>query len=56
MPNYEVTRFETHKVTYQVEADSELDAIERVLEGTAEIVQDSAEFIESGHISNVEEV
>lgn len=56
MTTYEVKQFQTHQVTFRVEAENEEEAIERVLEGTADLVEDSEEFIESSYISSVEEV
>jgi hypothetical protein len=46
MPTYEIEQFEIHSMKYTVEADSEADAIAKVLNGTAMPVDNSLEYIE----------
>jgi len=46
MPKFEIEQYEVHAQKYQVEADSEADAIVRLLDGAAEPVDDSLDYIE----------
>ena len=45
MPLYEIEQYELHTMKYRVEADSEADAIGRLLMGEGEPVDDSLEFV-----------
>ena len=45
MPLYEIEQYELHTMKYQVEADSEADAIGRLLMGEGEPVDNSLEFV-----------
>ena len=46
MPIFEIEQYEIHAQTYQVEADSEADAIVKLLDGDAEPVDDTLVYIE----------
>ena len=46
MPMYEIEQYEIHVQTYTVEADSEPEAIAKLLDGLAEPVDNSQDFIE----------
>lgn len=46
MPKYRIEQYEIHAMTYEVEADSEAAAITKLLDGEAEAVDDSLEYIE----------
>jgi hypothetical protein len=46
MPTYEIEQYELHTVKYRVEADNEADAIVKLLDGEAEPVDQSQEFVE----------
>lgn len=46
MPTFEIEQYEVHAQTYRVEADNEADAIVKLLDGEAEPVDDSLEYIE----------
>jgi len=46
MPTYEVEQYELHVMKYRVEAPSEAEAIAKVLQGEAEPVDQSQEFVE----------
>ena len=46
MPIYEIEQYEIHVQTYEVEADSEAQAIAKLFGGEAEPVDDSLEYIE----------
>jgi len=46
MPTYEVEQFELHVMKYRVEADDPADAIVKLLDGEAEPMDDSQEYIE----------
>ncbi|TWU41868.1 hypothetical protein [Novipirellula artificiosorum] len=46
MPLYEVEQYEIHSTKYRVIADSPADAIAQVLDGEADQIDDSMEFIE----------
>ena len=43
---YEIEQYEVHAQTYRVEADSEADAIVKLLDGEAESVDDTLDYIE----------
>ena len=43
---FEVEQYEVHTQTYRVEANDEADAIVRLLDGEAEPVDDSLDYIE----------
>jgi hypothetical protein len=45
MPLYEIEQYELHTMKYRVEADSEADAIGRLLMGEGEPVDNSLEFV-----------
>ena len=45
MPLYEIEQYELHVQQYRIEADSEADAIGRLLMGEGEPVDDSLEFV-----------
>jgi hypothetical protein len=44
MPTYEIEQYELHVMKYRIEADSEADAIARLLVGEGEPVDNSLEF------------
>ena len=46
MPKYEIEQYEIHTTKYRVEANSEAEAIVKVLDGEVEPVNDSQEYIE----------
>jgi len=46
MKIFEIEQYEVHSQTYRVEADSEADAITKLLDGDAEPVDDSLDYIE----------
>lgn len=46
MPMYEIEQYELHVMKYRVEAKSEAEAIAKLLDGEAEPVDDSLEYIE----------
>jgi hypothetical protein len=46
MPIYEIEQYEIHIQTYEVEADSEAQAIAKLFKGNAEPVDDSLEYVE----------
>lgn len=46
MPVYEIEQYELHAMTYRVEADDPADAIVRLLDGEAEAVDNSMDFVE----------
>jgi hypothetical protein len=46
MPTYEIEQYELHTQTYRVQADSEAEAIAKLLNGKAEAVDGGLEFIE----------
>ena len=46
MPTFEIEQYEVHAQKYRVEADSEADAIVKLLDGEAEPVDDSLDYIE----------
>lgn len=46
MTTFEIEQYEIHAQTYRVEADSEADAIVRLLDGDAEPVDDTLIYIE----------
>jgi hypothetical protein len=46
MPKYEIEQYELHAMKFRVEATSEAEAIAKLLEGEADPVTDSLEFIE----------
>lgn len=46
MPTFEIEQYEIHVQTYRVEADSEANAIVKLLDGEAEPVDGSLDFIE----------
>lgn len=46
MSTYEIEQYELHVTTYHVEADDPADAIVKVLDGEAEAVDGSHEYIE----------
>ncbi len=46
MPMFQIEQYEVHTQTYKVEADSEADAIVKILDGAAEPVDDSLDYIE----------
>ena len=46
MPQYEIEQYELHCMKYIVEADSEAEAVRMVLEGDADAVDNSLEYIE----------
>jgi hypothetical protein len=46
MPTFEIEQFELHVTTYRVEADDPADAIVKLLDGEAEPVDDSQEYVE----------
>lgn len=46
MPTYEIEQYELHVVKYRTEAEHETEAIVKVLDGEAEPVDNSLEFVE----------
>ncbi|MGA2255889.1 MAG: hypothetical protein ABSG53_14680 [Thermoguttaceae bacterium] len=46
MPTYEIEQYELHSAKYRVDADSEADAVIKLLDGEAEPVGQSQEYIE----------
>ncbi|MCZ2342635.1 MAG: hypothetical protein LC104_12715 [Bacteroidales bacterium] len=46
MPVYEIEQYELHTMTYRVEADDPAEAIVKVLDGEADPVDNSQEYIE----------
>lgn len=46
MPVYEIEQYELHTMTYRVEADDSADAIVRLLDGEAEAMDNTLDFIE----------
>ena len=46
MPTFEIEQYELHTQTYRVEASSEAEAIKKLLDGEADPVDDSTEYIE----------
>ena len=48
MPLYEIEQYELHGQKYRVEADTEAEAIAKLLNGEADPSDDSLEFIEVG--------
>ena len=44
---YEVEQYELHSVTYRVEAESKAEAIQKVLAGDGDMVDNSQEYIET---------
>lgn len=46
MPVYEDEQYELHAMTYRVEADDPADAIIQLLDGEAEAIDNSLDFIE----------
>lgn len=46
MPIFEIEQYEIHSVKYRVDADSPADAIAQLLDGEADPIDDSMEFIE----------
>lgn len=46
MPIFRIEQYELHSQTYSVEADSEADAINILLDGNGEPMDDSQEFVE----------
>ena len=46
MPTFEIEQYEIHVQTYEVDADSEAEAIAKLFKGQAEPVDDSLEYIE----------
>ena len=46
MPMYEIEQYELHTTTFRVEAKSEAEAIVKLLDGEAEVVDNSQEYIE----------
>lgn len=46
MPVYEIEQYELHAMTYRVEADDPADAIIQLLDGEAEAIDNSLDFIE----------
>ena len=46
MPTYEIEQYEIHVQTYEVEAESEAEAIAKLFKGDAEPVDDSLEYVE----------
>ena len=47
MPEYEIEQYEIHVSKYRVEAESEAEAIVRVLGGRGEPVDNSQEYVET---------
>jgi len=46
MPMYEIGQYELHMTKFRVEAKSEAEAIAKLLDGEAEVVDNSQEYIE----------
>ena len=46
MPTYEIEQYELHTMTYRVDADGPADAIVKLLDGEAEAVDNTLDFIE----------
>lgn len=46
MPIYEIEQYEIHSMKYRIEATDEADAIVKLLDGEADPVDDSLDFIE----------
>ena len=46
MPVYEIEQYELHTATFRVEAKSEAEAVVKLLDGEAEVVDNSQEYIE----------
>ena len=46
MPMYEIEQYEIHVQRYEVEAQSEAEAIAKLFDGEAEPVDDSLEYVE----------
>jgi len=46
MPKYLIEQYELHSQSYRVEAESEAQAIQKVLEGAAEPMDNGLEYIE----------
>ncbi len=46
MPTFEIEQYEIHVQTYTVEAANEAEAIVKLLDGEAEPVDDSGEYVE----------
>lgn len=46
MPVFRIEQYELHTHAYSVEADSEAEAIRKLLDGNGEPVDDSQEFVE----------
>ena len=46
MPMYEIEQYELHTSKYRVEANSEAEAIVKLLDGEADLVDNSLEYIE----------
>ena len=46
MPTYDIEQFELHCMTFRVEAESETEAVVRLLDGEAQPVEQSQEYIE----------
>ncbi len=46
MPEYEIEQYELHVMEYRVQAESEAEAIVRLLDGEAEAVDNGLEYIE----------
>jgi hypothetical protein len=48
MPTYEIEQYELHTMKYKVQADTEAEAIAKLLAGESEPVEGSLEFIMVG--------
>ncbi len=46
MPKYEIEQYELHVMKYRIEAASEADAVAKLLDGEAEPVDGSLEYVE----------
>jgi hypothetical protein len=46
MPEYEIEQYELHVMKYRVQAESEAEAIVRLLDGEADAVDNGLEYIE----------
>lgn len=46
MPTYQIEQYELHVTKYRVEAGSEAEAIDKLLAGKAEPVEQSQDFVE----------
>jgi hypothetical protein len=46
LPSYEIEQYELHATRYRVAASDEAEAIARLLNGQAELVEESQDFIE----------